>query len=175
MNTIVLYKSKYGSTKAYAEWIAEELGCKAKDSKGVKAEDLLGFDTIIYGGGLYAEIIAGASLITKNIEKLKDKKLIIYTTGITPLNVREYYDHEVLDKNIKPEIREYIKVFNFMGRMVLSELSAPHRAALKMLKKIMSGRENPTDLEKMLIELCDADGDFTDRAQIKELVEYAKN
>ena len=175
MNAIVLYKSKYGSTKAYAEWIAEDLGCEAKDAKGVKVDDLLDYDTIIYGGGLYAENIAGASLITKNIEKLKDKKLIIYTTGITPLNVREYYDHEVLDKNIKPEIRQYIKVYNFMGRMVLSELSAPHRTALKMLKKIMSAKENPTDLEKMLIELCDTDGDFTDRSAIADLVEYAKN
>ena len=175
MNAIVLYKSKYGSTKTYAEWIAEELNCEAKDAKGVKAEDLLSYDTIIYGGGLYAEIIAGVSLITKNIEKLKDKKLIVYTTGITPLSVREYYDGEVLDKNFKPEIRHFIKIYNFMGKMILSELSAPHRAALKMLKKIMSGKENPTELEKMLIELCDADGDFTDRSAIAELIEYAKN
>ena len=175
MNAIVLYKSKYGSTKAYAEWIAEELTCPVKESKGVKVDDLLAYDTIIYGGGLYAENIAGASLITKNIEKLKDKKLIIFTTGITPLDVREYYDGEVLDKNIKPEIRQYIKVYNFMGKMILDELTAPHRAAIKMLKKIMSGKENPTDMEKLLIELCDADGDFTDRNAIKELVEYVKN
>lgn len=175
MNAIVLYKSKYGSTKAYAQWIAEELGCEVKEAKGVKVSDLLSYDTIIYGGGLYAENIAGASLITKNIEKLKDKKLIVYTTGITPLDVREYYDGEVLDRNFKPEIRQYIKVYNFMGKMILSELSAPHRAALKMLKKIMSGKENPTDIEKMLIELCDADGDFTDKDAIKDLVDYAKN
>ncbi len=175
MNAVVIYKSKYGSTKAYAEWIAEELGCEAKDAKGIKADDLLKYDTIIYGGGLYAEVIAGVSLITKNIEKLKDKKLIVFTTGITPLHVREYYDGEVLDKNFKPEIRQFIKVFNFMGKMILSELSVPHRSALKMLKKIMSAKENPTELEKMLIELCDADGDFTDRAQIVELVEYVKN
>lgn len=175
MNAIVIYKSKYGSTKAYAEWIAEELNCDVKDAKGLKVTDLMNYDTIIYGGGLYAEIIAGVSLITKNIEKLKGKKLIVYTTGITPINVREYYDHEVLDKNFRPEIRKYIKVFNFMGRMVLDELSAPHKAAIKMLKKIMSGKENPTDMEKMLIELCDADGDFTDKEAITELVEYAKN
>lgn len=174
MNTIVIYKSKYGSTKAYAEWIAEELNCEIKDAKGIKVEDLLPYDTVIYGGGLYAEIIAGVNLITKNIEKLKNKKLIVYTTGITPLHVREYYDGEVLDKNFKPEIRQYIKVFNFMGKMILSELSVPHRSALKMLKKIMSGKENPTELEKMLIELCDADGDFTDKGAIKELLEYAK-
>ena len=38
----------------------------------------------------------------------------------------------------------------------------------------MSGKENPTQMEKMLIDLCDADGDFSDKSLIKELVEYAK-
>ena len=123
MNAIVLYKSKYGSTKAYAEWIAEDLGCECRPAKGIKVDDLANYDTIIYGGGLYAENIAGASLITKNIEKLKDKKLIIFTTGITPLDVREYYDGEVLDKNFKPEIRPYIKVYNFMGKMIFLSIS----------------------------------------------------
>lgn len=175
MNPIVIYKSKYGSTKAYAEWIAEELNCKAYDVKSVKISDLSQYDTIVYGGGLYAEVIAGVSFITKNLEKLKDKKIIVYTTGITPIDVREYYDHEVLEKNFSPEMLENIKIYNFLGRMVMKELSAPHRAALKMLKKIMSSKENPTDMEKMLIELCDADGDFTDRSSIFELVEYAKN
>ena len=74
MNAIVIYKSKYGSTRTYAEWIAEDLGCKAVDAKGVKADDLLQYDTIIYGGGLYAEVINGITLLTKNLEKLKDKK-----------------------------------------------------------------------------------------------------
>ena len=57
--------------------------------------------------------------------------------------------------------------------MVMSELSGVHRAALKTLKKIMSGKENPTEMEKLLVELCDADGDFSDKSLIAELVEYA--
>ena len=69
---------------------------------------------------------------------------------------------------------ERIKVFNFPGKMILSELSLPHRAALKTLKKIMSAKENPTDMEKMLITLCDADGDFSDRKLINDLVAYVK-
>ncbi len=174
MNAIVIYKTKYGSTKAYAEWIAEDLGCKAVEAKTVKPADLSQYDTIIYGGGLYAEVINGASLITKNLDKLKDKKLIIYTTGITPLDCRDYYDKYVLEKNFKPGMLDYIRVYNFMGKMVLDELSMVHRAALKTLKKIMSGKKDPTPMEKMLIDLCDADGDFSDRTQIKELVEYAK-
>jgi hypothetical protein len=38
----------------------------------------------------------------------------------------------------------------------------------------MSAKKNPSDMVKLLIELCDADGDFSDRKYIAELVEYAK-
>ena len=175
MNAIVVYKTKYGSTKTYAEWIAEELGCKAVNAKEIKVQDLLGYDTIIYGGGLYAEVINGASLITKNLDILSGKKLIIYSTGITPLDCRDYYDTYVLKKNFKEEgMLEKIKVFNFLGKMKTEELSLVHRTALKALKKIMSSKENPSEMEKLLVELCDADGDFSDRCAIAELVEYAK-
>ena len=174
MNAIVIYKSKYGSTKTYAEWIAEELSCKVVDAKQVKIDDLADYDTIIYGGGLYAEVIAGVTLITKNIEKLKDRKLIVYTTGITPLDCREYYDKMVIEKNFKGEVASQVKVFNFLGKMVMDELSLVHRTALKTLKKIMSSKENPSEMEKMLVDLCDADGDFSDRNAIVDLVNYAK-
>jgi len=174
MNAIVIYKSKYGSTKTYAEWIAEELGCKAVDAKQVKIDDLAEYDTIIYGGGLYAEVIAGVTIITKNMEKLKDKKLIIYTTGITPLDCRDYYDKMVIEKNFKGDIASKVKVFNFLGKMKMSELSVVHRTALKTLKKIMSSKENPSEMEKLLVELCDADGDFSDRNAISDLIQYVK-
>lgn len=172
MNAIVIYKSKYGSTKQYAQWIADELGCEAINYKNIKSQDLLKYDTIVYGGGLYAEVIAGVSLITKNIDSLKNKKIAVFSTGITPLEYREYYDKLVLDKNFKPEMLEHIKVFNFMGKMILNELSLPHKTAIIALKKLMSSKENPTEMEKLLIELCDADGDFTEKDAIYDLINY---
>ena len=174
MKTIVIYKSKYGSTKTYANWIAEELSCEAVDAKNININDLTEYDTIIYGGGLYAEVINGVILITKNLDKLKDKKLIVYSTGITPLEYRNYYDKLVLEKNFKPEMLEKIKVYNFLGKMILDELSLVHRTAIKGLKKLMSSKENPSEMESLLVELCDANGDFS-KSAIKELVDYAKS
>lgn len=174
MKTIVIYKTKYGSTKTYAEWISEELHAEMREASTVKPAELMEYDTIIYGGGLYAEVIAGVSLITKNIEKLQDKKLIVYTTGITPPACREYYEKEVVEKNFKNGMYSKIKMFNFPGKMVLSELTVVHRTAIKTLKKIMSDKKDPTDMEKLLITLCDADGDFSDKSCIRELVAYAQ-
>ncbi|MBR5809039.1 MAG: flavodoxin [Clostridia bacterium] len=174
MKSIVLYRSKYGSTKNYAHWIAQELSCEVQDAKGFDPDKLSDYDTIIYGGGLYAEIISGVSLITKNIDKLSGKKLIVFTTGITPTNLREYYDDLVMKKNFKGDTKGKVKIFNFPGKMVMNELSLVHRTAIASLKKIMSKKENPTDMEKMLINLCDVDADLSDKTLIKELVEYAR-
>ncbi len=174
MSTIVVYKSKYGSTKKYAQWIAEELNCETVEMKKVKVADLQKYDNIVYGGGLYAEMIAGIAVITKNFDKLSDKKIAIFSTGITPLDCREYYDGEVMKKNFKNGVPENVRVFNFMGKMILEEMNFADRTAIKMLKKVMSGKKNPSELEKLLIELCETYGDFTDRNSIGELVDYIR-
>ena len=58
----------------------------------------------------------------------------------------------------------------------LNPYSSPLQTAeaLKTLKQIMQGKKNPTEMEKLLIELCDTSGDFTDKAAIKELIDYVK-
>ena len=174
MNTIVIHKTKYGATKKYAEWIAEALNCEAVDAKKIKIEDVLKYDTIVYGGGLYAEIINGVHMLTKNMDKLKDKKIAVFTTGLTPTDCRDYYDKMVIEKNFKDGVPENVKIFNYVGKMIIDELTLVHRTALKTLKKIMQGKENPSEMEKLLVELCDADGDFCDREAIGELVEYVR-
>ncbi len=175
MNAVVIYKTKYGSAKTYAQWIANELSCIAVDAKTLKPQDLEEYDVIIYGGGLYAEVINGITLITKNIQNLSDKKIVIFTLGITPVDCRNYYDNYVIEKNFPKGVPENVKIYNFPGKMVLKKLSPVHLAALKGLKKLMQNKKNPTEMEKMLIELCDADGDFCDKSLITSLVDYVKN
>lgn len=148
MNAIVVYKTKYGSTKTYAEWIAEELSCEAVDVKDTDIQKLSEYDAIIYGGGLYAEVINGVSIITKNLDKLKNKKIAVYTTGITPLDCRAYYDTYVVEKNFKEGVPENVKLFNFLGKMKMEELSLVHRTALKSLKKLMQGKKIPLKWRK---------------------------
>ena len=82
MKTIVAYKSKSGYTKRYAEWIAQELGCDIKENP--ELSDILGYDTIIYGGGMYAGGFNGGKLITKNLDKLSGKKIALFAVGSNP-------------------------------------------------------------------------------------------
>ena len=47
MNGLILYKSKYGETKQYAEWLGEETGFPIIESDKFNIAKLKHFDTII--------------------------------------------------------------------------------------------------------------------------------
>ena len=63
MKTIVVYTSKTGSTKRYAEAIAARLQCEAKPAKTVNAEELQTYDRVVYGGWIFANKISGLSRV----------------------------------------------------------------------------------------------------------------
>ena len=54
VNIAVVYKSRYGTTKQYAEWIAKALDAILLEASVVKPSQLASFDIVVYGGGLYA-------------------------------------------------------------------------------------------------------------------------
>ena len=84
MSVAVVYYSKYGTTEQYARWISEETGADLLDARKCKIRDLSGYDTIVYGGGIYAGGIKGIELITKNWSgALEGKKVLVFAVGIT--------------------------------------------------------------------------------------------
>ena len=54
MKTIVIYKSKTGFVRKYAEWIAEDLLADIFEVSKVNINMLAKYDTVIFGGSLHA-------------------------------------------------------------------------------------------------------------------------
>jgi menaquinone-dependent protoporphyrinogen IX oxidase len=125
-NTVVLYKSLYGSTKTYAENIAKEVGASLLESSKVKVEQLKNYDTVIFGGGLYGGTIPGLEIITKNLEAMKNKNLIVFTVGLSPTDGKDMYEPK-LEKMIPNDKVKSIKFFHLQGKMDLKELSFKHK------------------------------------------------
>ena len=67
MSGIILYKSKYGATRKYAEWLSERTGFSYIETDKSDIGVISGYDVIILGGGIYASGIAGLSFLKKNI------------------------------------------------------------------------------------------------------------
>ena len=171
MKAIVVYKSKTGYTKKYAEWIAEELGCDIKENAALS--DILDYDTIICGGGVYGGTLNGAKLITKNLGKLSGKKLILFAVGA--MLDEEKDTVPFWNKHLTPEQQKSIGHFFLRGGFDFSQLKGADRLMMSMIKKHLEKIKEPTNEDKGFLAAFSEPVDFTDKKNIAGLIEYAKN
>lgn len=173
MKTVVVYKSKSGYTKAYAEWIAKELGADLKENNKLKIEEVSAYDTIIYGGGMYAGGINGLKFIKYNYEQLKEKNIAVWATGANPGRPEEL--QAVWEKHFSPEQLEHIKTFYLRGGFDISLCSKGDKILMNLLKSHLKKKENPTEDDKGIISMCEVPVDFRDKKNIEELCNWVRS
>lgn len=170
--TIILYKSKYGSTKKYAEWLAEEISCKAYESSEAKKIALDGYDTVICGGGLYAGGISGVSSITGNWPLLENKNVIVFTVGVADPAKTNY--QAIIDKNSNTGQKEKIKFFHLRGGINYKKLGPLHKCMMKLLISVLKKKKESelSDEDKIMLESYGGAPDFTDRASLQPIIDF---
>ena len=160
MNTAIIYQSKYGATKRYAEWISEELRCPLFEHSQIGPDELDEYELIIYGGGMYAGSIAGVKRILCNY----NDQLIVFTTGLS----------DPTDADIpgiaKQNALGDTKLFVFRGGYDFDKLSFPHKLVMRIARKAMSKGKSEEEKAAMHGKVLD----FTDRAAIAPLIEYVR-
>lgn len=166
---VVVYSSKTGYTKIYADWIAQGLKCEALDASKVKVTDLSSYDTIIYGGGIYASSINGAKLITKNYNDLKSKKLIIFAVGSSPVN--DENTKKLLEFNIPEEQRKDISFYYLRGGFDYNRLSPFSKFMMTIFKSILKKTKNPTDDQKEMIANFKVPQNYTKKENIEAILQ----
>lgn len=175
MKAVVIYRSKTGFTKKYAEWIAEDLACDIFEVSRASSNMLSQYDTIIFGGSLHAVGINGVKFIKENLNKLKDKKVVVFATGATP--PREEDISKVWDSNFTAEQQKYIKVFYMRGGFDYNKLNLIDKLLMTLLKlKIKSkNKKVRTPDEKGMLATYNKPVDFTRKKNIEELINYVKS
>ena len=83
MKTLVVYRSHYGSTRRYAQWLAQALDADAAEERQADARLVQNYECVIFGGGLYAGSIAGAARMAKLYGALQGKRLAMFTVGLS--------------------------------------------------------------------------------------------
>lgn len=173
MKGIVLYKSKYGATKKYAEWIAEETGYDLRDLSQTRKKELGDYDVIVLGSGIYAMGISCLSFLRKSPELLTEKKIYVFCDGASPFTEEAF--EAVKEHNMKDRWKD-IPLFYFRGGWDMERMSFMDRNLCKMLQKAVA-KKDPADYEiweKALMEAGDSTCDWTDREYIAPLVKELK-
>jgi len=174
MKIVVVYKSISGFTKKYAEWIAEELEADLLSlEKKIEINILLKYDIIIYGGSLHAVGISGVNIIKNNFNKLRDKNIIIFSTGASP--PKESIISEVKDSNFSAEEQKQIQFYYFRGGFDFKKLNLINKILMTLLKWKIKLKRDKTSDEKGMLAAYSKPMDFTKKENIKELLEYVRS
>ena len=166
---IVVYKSKYGAAKQYAEWLAQELDYDiAKMSKDIM-RCVENYENIILCGGIYASGISGLDLFGKNADKIKGGKTAVFCVGASPFEEKAF--EEIKAHNMKGALKD-IPLFYGRGAWDEEKMSFKDRTLCKILQKSLS-KKDPSSYEPWMAALMSAAGqkcDWTDKAYLSPLI-----
>lgn len=168
--TVVLYRTKYGTTEKYARWIAQDTGADVFDARRVRIQSLMDYDTIVYCGGLYAGGILGFSRIKKNDQKLADKKLLVAAVGATTKS--DEARKEVMDKNLTASMKGRVPLFLLRGGLDYKNMNVKDRLLMFLLYTSIKSKDPDTldNDSKGILATYGKTVDFTNRAAIEPIV-----
>lgn len=174
---IVIYTSKRGSTKQYAEWIAEDLGCEARPLSACAGLDLHAFDLIIYGGWIRGSGIVDFDKFAKMLDDELMDRLIVFGVGFadeTADNYAQVWGYSL--GKIDPKNDHRVLLYILGGRYDPSSVSGLDKFLMKTMRTVLlSGSTTEAKPRaNMMRERIDNGCDLVDRANIASLVRDAK-
>lgn len=168
---IILYQSKYGATKKYAQWLQERTGYDLQETKSADIKQVREYDIIILGGGVYASGIAGLTFLKKNINVLLGKKIIVFCAGASPYD--ETAIEQIRNLHFKDELKDIPLVY-CRGAWDEDAMKFGDRTLCKMLQKAV-GKKDPSTYEiweKALMSAVGQKCDWTDPKYLEPIYEF---
>ncbi|MBE5880566.1 MAG: flavodoxin [Lachnospiraceae bacterium] len=170
---IILYQSKYGSTAKYAQWLVEETGFDCIETKRAKVSELMKYDVILLGGGVYASGIAGFGFLKKHYAALAGKNIAVFAVGASP------YDEKAIQQSRELHFKDAladVPLFYCRGAWDEAKMTFWDRKLCTMLQKAVA-KQNPNEYEPWQKALMSAVGqscDWTDRRYLEPLLKHLR-
>ena len=172
MERIIVYGSRYGSSRRYAEELSGQTGIPAVSYK--KAPALSDAETIVYLGGLYDGGVPGLEKTLKGLSLRPGQKLIIVTVGLADPEERENRKNirASLQKRLPDELFSRARIFHLRGAIDYEGLNAGHRAMMSLLYRSLcrTPPEKLTAEDRALMETYGKQVDFTDFGSLEPVI-----
>ena len=171
---LIIYGSRYGSTKRYAERLAEMTGLEAIEYK--EAKDLDDYDRIVYLGSLYAGGVTG---LKQTVGKMSPRQeLIVSTVGLADPTDASNVAH--IRQSIKGQIPAHFydesRLFHLRGAIDYTKLNLKYRLMMSLLvKKVAKLPEEQQNAEtRAMLETYGKQVDFVDFSSLQPIVDKIK-
>lgn len=174
MEKIIIYGSKYGTTKGYAEKLSELTGISCSGCRDIK--NMQGCKLAVYLGGLYAGGVMGLKSTLKLLPE--SAELILVTVGLADVsdeeNVRRI--RASLEKQMPEELYRKALLFHLRGGIDYGALSMKHRLMMAALHKSLKNmpEEKQTLENREMLETYGGKVNFVDFATLEPVIDAVK-
>lgn len=171
---IVIYTSKRGSTKQYAEWMAEDLGCEAVSLTEFDKATIPEYDLVIYGSWLRGSGIVDYDTLDPYLEGMKDRT-VLFVTGVSEYNPANYL--QICEINFDGrENMNQMQLYFCPGRYEPENVKGLDRMLMGIAKKVLKAGKTADDggaADKM-IERIENGVDLVDRRYTEPVLRAAR-
>lgn len=147
MKTLVLYTSKTGNTKKYAEDLAKAVDGDVYPLGKFKPKKWVDYDTIVFGGWIMGGTIQGLNKFLQSYDLIEDKNVIVFADGmgLPDANTRA----QLIDTNVL--YTYHIRFYQLRGSFSFQKLSPLYRflmnSSMSAMLKDPSQSETSSALE----------------------------
>lgn len=170
---IILFKSKYGSSREYADHLNEELNKRGVDAQMSDIKSFKGkldsYDVIVYIGGIKAYMIYDIKRFLKKVAKFNAEEKKIVVMGVGMLRADIGYAERLREKNSIPTKARF---YYLRGAMDINKLKGFDASIIKTLARSVMMKENPSDDENALINACINPQSWVKRENVEPIVDY---
>ncbi|MDD6916862.1 MAG: flavodoxin domain-containing protein [Candidatus Enteromonas sp.] len=166
MRTLILYTSKTGNTKKYAEDIAQAVNGDVFPLKKYKWKDVGDYDSIVFGGWVMGGKIQGIDDFLSHYDEISDKNILVFSSGMG------FVTSESRDRLISGNVLDiyHIRYYQLRGSFDYSKLHFPYNFMINTsLRALRKDPDSAQDLS-MVENLKETPLEFYDQQGIDRII-----
>ena len=172
MKSIIIYGSRYGSARRYAQELSKQTDIPAVSYQ--EAPPLSKLETIVYIGALYAGGVLGLTKTLRRQSFGEHQRLVIVTVGLADPDILQNRENirNALQKQIPAQLYGRAAVFHLRGAIDYQALSLGHRTMMALLHRSLQKKsaEEWNEEDRALMETYGKQADFVDFASLRPII-----
>ncbi len=176
-NILIVYYSKTGFTKKYAEWLREglskDMSCDLVSYKKRKKISFGEYDIVVFGGGFHAGQINGLKWFKAQLNKmsgqLKQGRIAVFATGAMPAEMPDV--EKTLRQNFTEQEWTQIKTFYLPGGLCYEKMGVGDKLMMSIFRAMLKEAKVDSQMQQIVSHSFD----ITSKEAIIPIMEWCSN
>ncbi|MGN0600385.1 MAG: flavodoxin domain-containing protein [Oscillospiraceae bacterium] len=170
----VVYATKYGHTKQYAEWVKEETGADIFVSTSFSPTRALEYKAVVFAGGVYGDKIMIMDWLKKNLGQVNVNKMIIAAVSWY-CNDSEEAKARLIEENYPEQFKNVVPLIVINSGIDKKKISVVDKAQLLAAQTSINKHEVRSSDDINALAIIKGYADSTSKDNLKSLLAAVQN